>query len=127
MKRIKRSPERFEVLDLFARISRDRSLDVSEAFAPADFARLLGNAIQSIRRNASAIHGRRTQEMFAYVAVSLRQTALIKTEDAGDIVASQDDLTAPDYRVVLRDNTQLLIEVKNSHTPSPTESIRMSQ
>ena len=126
MKRIKRSPERFEVLDLFARLSRERGIDVTDASAPADFARLLSDALQNIRGEPIAIHGRRIQEMFAYVAASLGQTLMVKAEDAGDIIASEPDLAIPDYRLVLADQSQILVEVKNSHTASPTTPLRLA-
>lgn len=126
VKRIKRSPERFEVLDLFARLSREQGLDIAKESAPADFARLLGTAIRSLRGNEIAIHGRRIQEMFSFVAASLGKTALVKGEDAGDIITSEDDLLAPDYRLILVDKTQFLVEVKNNHTADPKSPLRLS-
>lgn len=125
MKRIKRSPERFEVLDLFARLSRDRNLDITKDSVPRDFASLLGAALKDIRSNQIAIHGRRIQEMFAYVAASLGTTTFIKLEDSGDVITSESGLAIPDYRLVLIDKSQLLIEVKNNHTSDPKEPLRL--
>jgi hypothetical protein len=126
MKRIKRQPRKFDVLDLFARLSREEDLNLGMSSVSADFSQLIGKALEEIRNNPIAIHGRRIQEMFAYVAASLGKAVLVKGEDAGDIISTDPELAVPDFRVVLNDKTHLLVEVKNHHSDNPAEAVRLS-
>jgi hypothetical protein len=44
---------------------------------------------------------------------------LLKQEDAGAIYANRKDLKVPDYRAILADDSQLLVEVKNFRSTQP--------
>src|SRR5215831_1716986 len=57
--------------------------------------------------------------MFEGVVIALGQVQMIKEEDAGGWYDG-DKLTVPDYRIILRDGTQFLVEVKN-HNAGPFE------
>ena len=65
------------------------------------------------------IYGRRTEAMFSYVAASLGNCNIIKKEDSGDVLSSNPEIIVPDYKLVLKDGTQLLVEVKNYRQSKP--------
>lgn len=127
MKRLDRAPERFDVLDLFARMARDGNLPFDEDSSQDEFARRVAASIGQARRSPTLLHGRRTQELFGYVAASLGSAKLIKSEDGGDIISDESELRVPDFRLVLRDGKQLLVEVKNCHSRSPRTAVRLDQ
>lgn len=60
------------------------------------------------------LHGERTSNLFAHMVASLGEAVLVKEEDAGDVF-SHASMQPPDWRIVLRDGRQLLVEVKNCH------------
>ena len=64
--------------------------------------------------NPILLYGKRVEAMFAFVAASLEKCLMIREEDVGDIYAMT-AVQPPDYRIVLLDGTELLIEVKNCH------------
>ena len=53
--------------------------------------------------------------MFSYLAAALGNCALITEEDSGTFFDTIGTLTRPDFRLITRDNQQMLIEVKNHH------------
>jgi hypothetical protein len=75
----------------------------------------ISDALSESLGNISRLQGWQTQYAFEAVVVALDSVRLIKTEDSGLFYFDDADgeLQPPDYRVVLRDGTQLLIEVKN--------------
>ena len=64
--------------------------------------------------NPILLYGKRVEAMFAFIAASLGKCLMIREEDVGDIYATT-AVQPPDYRIVLLDGTELLIEVKNCH------------
>lgn len=112
----KRHPEKFDVLDLFDAIGRDHKFTFGNKEDEQSFVDIIKN---SLNNNAtdSMLYGRRTEAMFSYVAASLGQCVFIKKEDCGDILGSN-DIYLPDYRIVLKNKEQVLIEVKNCHCRS---------
>ncbi len=85
---------------------RDRHPETADAFSAA---------LQRSLDNPSRLQGHWTQYAFEAVAVTLGAIRLIKTEDAGQYYFDDTDgsLLPPDFRIVLRDNTVLLVEVKS--------------
>lgn len=69
-------------------------------------------------QNEALQHGQRTQNMFEALIVSLGAYKLLKTEDTG-IVHREGSFTAPDFRLVLDDGFQWLIDVKNVFLADP--------
>lgn len=59
------------------------------------------------------MHGFRVQAMFAYVAAALGHCKLITEEDSGIFFDGVGDLRRPDFRVLIRDGSQFLVEVKS--------------
>lgn len=70
-------------------------------------------SVQGSLSNEAMLHGIRTESMFGALVISLGVIALLKQEDAGEIYASDDKLKVPDYRLLLSDGSQMLVEVKN--------------
>ena len=81
----------------------------------AAFLNLVEQGIAESLKDQRRIHGRWTQDLFEAVAVSLDSIRLIKEEDSGSFFFdhSRAALHLPDFRIVLDDSRQLLVEVKN--------------
>ncbi|XOB94267.1 hypothetical protein ACMC9M_08645 [Pseudomonadota bacterium 24LQ007] len=118
MKRIKRNPEKFEVIDLFTALGREHGykLTVKEDFD--DFIGRIGASLKASQENQNLLHGKRVESLFAYVAGALGRCRLIKQEDSGEAFTTENNIQAPDYKVVLNDGGQYFNEVKNCHFPN---------
>ncbi|MDB6155521.1 MAG: hypothetical protein JWL90_3974 [Chthoniobacteraceae bacterium] len=100
-------------------------MDLKDPITPDAFSNLIKKAFTDSSANPIVIHGLRVQAMFEHVAAGLGRTTLIKQEDAGEISASDVRLRPPDYRIVLNDGRQLLVEVKNMHMHNFAERFSM--
>ncbi|NMM02322.1 hypothetical protein HHL24_30910 [Paraburkholderia sp. RP-4-7] len=123
MHRIPRDPEKFGPLELADCIGVARNIDLAEVSETISFSDLLGAS----RSNDRLIHGKRVENMFEYVVASLGKALIIKREDAGDITCLNASVQPPDYRVVFRDGSEYLIEVKNCHNKSFDQPFSMSK
>ena len=74
--------------------------------------------------NRAALYGRRTEAMFEAMLISLGAHRLLKAEDTG-LVHPEAPFKVPDYRVVLLDGTQWLVEVKNVYIKEPFQQERL--
>jgi len=77
-----RDPEKFDVLDLFDAIGRNKKYVLGDEKDEAAFVDIISNAL-SVNKTPTMIYGRRVEAMFAYMAASLGKCALVKKEDAG--------------------------------------------
>lgn len=111
-----RDPEKFDVLDLFDAIGRDKKYVLGDEKDEAAFVDIISNAL-SVNKTPTMLYGRRVEAMFAYMTASLGKCALVKKEDCGDIFVGDDSLKIPDYRIVLNSviGENMLVEVKNYH------------
>ncbi|MET9396096.1 hypothetical protein [Kitasatospora sp. NPDC002965] len=75
----------------------------------------ISDALHSSLNNISRLQGIQAQYAFEAVVVALGAVRLIKAEDTGIYYFDDTDgqLQPPDFRIVLSDGTQLLVEVKN--------------
>ena len=112
--RLHRNPEKFDVIDLYDAIGRDKGYRLGNPEDEAEFSALVTEALSSAQ-SPTMVHGRRVEAMFSYITASLGKSLLIKKEDCGDVFSADLDLKIPDYRVVLNSEEQLLVEVKNCH------------
>lgn len=119
MKRIRRDPGKFEVLNLFASLGRREGLILGDKESEARFLERISASLLHNKDNPALLHGLRTQDLFQYVAASLGKCLLIKQEDTGELLVSSEDLQPPDYLMVLHDKTRLFVEVKNCHKKYP--------
>jgi len=118
LKRIKRNPETFEVIDLFTAMGREHGYKLSVEEDSKDFMERIGKSLKSSQENPNLIHGKRVESLFAHVAGALGKCRLIKQEDSGEAFTTEENIQAPDYKVVLNDGKQYFIEVKNCHFPN---------
>lgn len=119
MKRIHRNPQKFEVISSYESLERPLDLKRDDALSRAAFMEQVSHSIESGQSNDMLLHGRRIESMFEYVAASFGKPVLIKREDAGEVSSVHTDITPPDFRLVLDDGTEFLVEVKNCHDPDP--------
>lgn len=120
MKLLPRDPMRFDVFDLFAKYglvngASLRDPDVGESFLAA-----ARTSIQRALEDERFLHGQRTQAMFEALVASLGRVLILKQEDAGDVYLSDETLSVPDFRLVLPDGVQMLVEVKNVFQGGPS-------
>lgn len=118
MKRIKRNPERFEVIDLFTALGREHGYKLSVEEDASDFIERIGKSLKASKDDPNLLHGKRVESLFAQVAGALGNCRLIKQEDSGEAFTTEQDIQAPDYKVILNDGSQYFIEVKNCHFPN---------
>ena len=111
-----RDPAKFDVLDLFAAIGRDKKYILGDEEDEAAFVDIISNAL-SANKTPTMIYGRRVEVMFAYMVASLGKCALAKKEDCGDVFVGDGSIEIPDYSIVLNSisSEYMLIEVKNYH------------
>ena len=112
----KRHPEKFDVLDLFDAIGRNHKFAFGNKDDEQSFVDIIKSSLDN-NASDSMLYGRRTESMFSYVAASLGQCIFIKKEDCGEFFG-EGDISIPDYRIVLKNKEQVLVEVKNCHYKS---------
>ncbi len=119
MQRIPRNPMRFDVAELIAWYGQKQQVSLQAADIADRFVDRVRDAAREVLNSPSLLHGQRTQAMFEAMVVALGVARLIKQEDAGDIYGPDEDIQPPDFRLVLEDGSQLLVEVKNHHAADP--------
>jgi len=124
LKRIPRSPEKFESIDLFDAFLNRRGLKLSDQSIEQGFIQSLSEEINRSKASPIVMHGRRVESMFSYVAASLGKCVVIKQEDKGDLYATDTEIRLPDYRIVLDTGYEFLVEVKNHHPRDPVAPYR---
>lgn len=110
----------FDLLALVATFAQQHNLGLND---PALVERFLADAsprLKTALADPALIHGVRTERMFEAMVLSLGQFRMFKTEDIGR-VHSATSYRAPDFRVVLDDGEQWLIEVKNVRCENPSK------
>ena len=113
IKRQERNPEKFDILDLFDGIGRNKQYILGDEKSEGDFLDLVRKSLL-LNNTPTMIHGKRIEALFAYMLSSLGKCSLIKKEDSGDVF-SNENIKIPDYRVVINnvEKKQILVEVKN--------------
>lgn len=114
-------------LDLFAEFTQfgcDTRLSMHDPQAIPAFKTHVGNALSCALLNPILIHGKRVEAMFEAMLVSLGCYSLLKVEDTGQVYP-EESFKIPDFRVVLQDRTQWLIEVKNVYIEDPLRQSRL--
>lgn len=115
MKKLKRNPEKFETLELFSVMAIEHKYKLDNPNSIDDFVERVRNSIQGSVKHNTLIHGKRTELLFAHVIGALGHVELLKQEDGGNVYSVDNDITQPDYNVILKDGTQFMVEVKNHH------------
>jgi hypothetical protein len=102
----------FDLLREFSRFSEGMDVNLNDVALRSAFGLHVTQAIDRALKDPILLHGQRTEAMFEALVVSLGEAQLIKPEDGGRVVASE-KMQPPDFRVVLKDGTNWLVEVKN--------------
>lgn len=124
IKLMKRNPLKFDSLELFTSISREKKLSFSNADDITNFTHEVNKALEN-QITSNLVFGKRIEKMFSYVIASLGKCKLIKSEDRGDIFTDE-DVAIPDYRIVLDNNDQFLVEVKSFYQKKINSKYRIS-
>jgi len=102
----------FDMLALLALFAREHQISLS---APQLLDQFMADArprLEAALADDALIHGSRTERLFEATLKSFGRYRLLKSEDGGRVHGIT-KLRAPDFRVVLEDGDQWLIEVKN--------------
>ncbi|ALR15757.1 hypothetical protein [Vibrio natriegens] len=119
--KITRNPEKFDSFELYTKLCARNAFDINDSSSIDKVIDTLKKALKENHKNLNLVFGKRVESMFGIVAASLGKCSLIKQEDGGEAYCN-DDISIPDYRVVLKeDNSSFLVEVKNYHR-EPFES-----
>ena len=102
----------FDLLTEFAKFGGKHQISLRDPKTTSAFIKYVGGAVDRALSDPVLLHGQRTQAMFQAMLVSLGSYSMLKVEDMGRIYP-EDRFNVPDFRVVLSDGTQWLIEVKN--------------
>lgn len=105
-------PKPFDILDELGKFGADRNIPLRDPGARRAFATHVANAVDEALSDPALMHGQRAEAMFEALLVSLGEFRLLTREDGGRVFPS-DRYIAPDFRAVLNDGAQWLIEVKN--------------
>lgn len=115
MKPLRRDPLRFELLELYSTYGGSGRISLKSPETMDSFLHAARKSVETATANPALLYGQRTQAMFEGLVASLGAAILLKHEDSGPVYATDTDLHVPDFRVVLPDGMNLLIEVKNCH------------
>ncbi|WBO23212.1 hypothetical protein [Sphingomonas abietis] len=102
----------FDLMDQMGRFAADRKLSLTAPEAKDVFAEHVRQSTGMGLADQALLHGQRTEAMFEALLVSLGRFKLLTPEDGGRVFP-EGEFLAPDFRVVLADGRQWLIEVKN--------------
>ncbi len=116
-------PKPFDILRELGRFGLDRRLSLRDPGAKPAFALHVSEAVDRALSDPALLQGQRVEAMFESLLLSLGKFRLLKAEDAGRVFPAG-EFIAPDFRVVLDDGDQWLIEVKNVYEPAPFEQRR---
>uniref|UniRef100_UPI0037D996E0 hypothetical protein n=1 Tax=Tardiphaga sp. TaxID=1926292 RepID=UPI0037D996E0 len=108
-----------DLLNVFANFGKEHSVSLRD---PASLKAFMSYAEQALSQAVNSdilLHGQRTERMFEALTVSLGHYTLLKKEDLGTVHPAGSYI-APDFRAVLKDGTQWLVEVKNVYNQNPS-------
>ena len=108
----------FDLLNLYARFSRERKISITAPQTAEEFLAEIGAQLDKALTDDTLIQGHRTVAMFEALVVALGRCKLLKVEDTGRVYPAG-TYRAPDFRIVLEDGEQWLVEVKNVYEEDP--------
>ena len=99
-------------------MGREHGYKLSVGEDTNDFIERISNSLKASKENPNILYGKRVESLFAHVVGALGNCKLIKQEDTGEAFSTEQNIQAPDYKVILKDGSQYFIEVKNCHAPN---------
>ncbi len=127
MKKLTRNPEKFDVLELFSSMATTNGYKINDLHSVEEFISCVKSSIKESATCDITKFGKRTESLFAYVAGALGKVKLLKQEDAGNIYYVGDEIIAPDYKAILNDDNQILIEVKNFYSEDIKKEFKLEK
>lgn len=109
-----------DLLQVYGKFGAEQRISLRDPVAKAAFGTHATEAIEKALADDRLVHGQRIEAMFEALLVSLGEYRLFKVDDTGQVF-SDEGLRAADYRIVLKDEVQWLVEVKNHHADDPEE------
>lgn len=119
MKRQNRQFEKFDTFELFSAFTSKYSINIQDEASLDIFLKEIKKSLQRSQKIDITIHGKRIEMLFAYVVGALGSVKLVKQEDAGNLFTATTKIEMPDYRIILEDDKQILVEVKNFSSNDP--------
>ncbi|WP_336964002.1 hypothetical protein [Sphingobium aquiterrae] len=113
----KKTPK-FDLLMAAAAFARESGVALNDPTLITQFLAAAGGTLTAALQSHTLVHGKRVENLFEAMVVSLGGYSLLKVEDLGRVHAPR-HLRAPDFRVVLKDGRQWLVEVKNVRCKDP--------
>ena len=112
MKKLRRADAGIDYIKLLADHSRKYGIREYSGRAIAEFGDAVEQSLAHSTHAQNRVRGLRAEALFLAVVASIGKVTLIKSEDAGDLYYAGADQLVPDFRIVLKDGRQLLVEVK---------------
>ena len=113
----------FDLLSMLSDFGLERGMRINHPETIAAFLESAKAALTNAQDDSALLHGQRTQAMFEAMVVSLGAYRLLKSEDNGSSY-SDGTYAVPDFRIVLPDGEQWLVEVKNVYMSDPFQQSR---
>lgn len=111
-----------DLLALVAEFALGEGLSLDDPALASRFAAAVEPRIAALQIDRNLLFGSRAERLFEAMTLSLGRTTLLKVEDVGRVHCS-DECRAPDFRLVLDDGGQWLVEVKSIHARDPSKQI----
>ncbi|MNY93249.1 hypothetical protein D3C78_96580 [compost metagenome] len=127
MKRQNRKFEKFDAFELFSAYTSKYSINIQDEESLKTFLKEIRKSIEGSQKTPITIHGKRIEMLFAYVAGALGTVKLVKQEDAGNLFTANLDVEMPDYRIILNNNEQILVEVKSFNSKDPHKKFELQK
>jgi hypothetical protein len=105
-------PKPFDLLAEFGKYGLEHKVALNDPATRLAFGAHVAQAVDRALADPVLLHGQRAEAMFEAMLVSLGGFKLLKPEDGGRVFPANRFLV-PDFRVVLANGAQWLIEVKN--------------
>lgn len=102
----------FDLLRELSRFGEGCDINLNDSAIRTAFGLHVEQAIDRALKDPILLQGQRAEAMFEALVVSLGEVQLVKPEDGGRVFAVE-KMQPPDFRVVLKDGTNWLVEVKN--------------
>jgi hypothetical protein len=107
-----------DVFQLMIHLAEQQGLHLTDFPSDAGLIKNLSTLMSKVH-TPIRIYGRRVEEMFYHVVAALGEIKAIRREDCGAILTSiNEEIAIPDFRLVLKNQTEILVEVKSCNKSS---------
>ena len=116
-------PTPFDILDQLGKFAQLKNVSLNATDLRGAFSEYVAVEVDKALGDPILLHGQRTEAMFEALLLSLSKFKLLKREDIGQVYP-HNHFIAPDFRVVLENGAQWLIEVKNVYESDASKQSR---